>query len=429
MDGIEILSNMYNTYDAENRSYDIGNMAVRNGFVELMEKVAGQMGNVLRPFCFFQNDIQKQWQVMDFSAGSGLCNMGYNLMQEIRNFHILNLMATQNMLGDYPQITDKTVFIDYLLSVSVCYIEIPKYIKRGDSMAKSYDKFIATKNMDLMADWVGKNTFEIEGKYSVGSDAFDLVQNTVRLIKLTTKQNENRLSKPRDAVYTGDMSVLPLFMVNAFMDGVHEKLKSGIVRFVYAKDNGVVRELVSTCNRELLEKVYKESGFVDKMLSPVLNDDGTLCRKQDRGYVRLPEFGSSMYDETGVRAVNINRILACNEMAVTDVDLSYINVDLDGVLDAFKEGLQRVYGSSPQEMKQFYMEVLGEEPADFGIETYLKCYEGIVQYVDTVSIAMTTQFNKALHKFMITHPQWYPYYTGMGKTVKKSYANNDFGVM
>lgn len=432
MDGTILLNNTYDIMDCDGNYYGLEDLAVQNTFVELMTKVAYQMGSNLKPFCFYPNDLQKEWQVTDFSTGNGLCNFGYTLAKEIRTFHILNLMKTVGMLGDYPNITDKTVLIDYLLSISVCYIEIPKYVKRGDKMAKSYDKYIATKNIDLIAQWLGKEVYEIEGKYNVGTDAYDLVQNTVRLIKLTNRQNENKVSKPRDAVHTGDMSIFPLFMLNSFLDGVWEKLSKGIVKFTYSKDNGVVRELISTCNQDLLNKVYQDSGFVSKLLDGILLFEGEetrLCKKQDRGYIRIPEFGASRYDETGVRAVNINRILSLSELQITDVDLSYINVDLDNTLNAFKDGLRTVYSKDPSSMLEFYKEVMGKEPTDFGIETYLRCYEDIIHYVDATQVALTTQFNKSLHKFMITHQHWYPYYTGMPQNVRPTVSKNDFGVM
>ena len=58
-----------------------------------------------------------------------------------------------------------------------------------------------------------------------------------------------------------------------------------------------------------------------------------LASKMHRGYIKIPELGSSIYDDTGVRSLNVARLLSIKQ--VESVSREFIHVDLNSVVSNF----------------------------------------------------------------------------------------------
>lgn len=414
----------------------VSSFAIENEFVKIMNKGCFELGKILKPFCFFPNEIQEKYEVIDISAFEGLCDNSKTLVDEVVGYRCKKYadMGFFGLNTADAQIK-RLLFIDYLLSVSLCYIEIPKYATRNGVAQKTFDKFLATKNPSIMAAWMGASTEEMQAKYSsrIASTQADFANGVLRCVKLNYTAKGTTITCPRGQFSTAEMVCTPLFMTYAFMVGAFEHLEREIVKFTYLKDNGTVRELPTTTSRDILMSYYNDIPLVDGMLggTDMFNVDLgglMLSSKQSRGYVRVPEVGSSRYDATGVRALNLTRILKAE--VVPEVDRSFIDVDLASVVSSFGDCIDYATVHHPEQLRDIF-KAMGIEDENVNVETAAISTIGgsIKGYVETMNTIFSTTFQKELHLFMAGHPQWFTSYTGKPRAVVESSAGFGVGTM
>lgn len=401
--------------------------AVANDFVQNMNKVCYKLGQGYQPFCFFANDSQKDYGVLDFTTFNGFLNPDKTLLDEIVDMRTEAYKNTGIFLGNSDDLK-KTIFIDYLLSISICYIEVPKYIRKDGLAQRSFDKFLVTKNPAVMAIWMGCQPAEMQAKYTarIANTQVEMGDNLLRVVKLQTSSKGNSISCPRSAFSTKDMTCIPLFMLYAFQKGFEDALKTKILKFTYLKDNGTIRELCSTLNKDILMQYYNDTGFVGGMLTASDIDSQKqggmqMSSKMNRGYIRIPEVGSSIYDRSGVRALNIARLLKVEE--VSEVDTTFIHVDLSSVEQNFYDCIDYALKKFPDQVKNIHIAITGEEPDS---EQPPVIVSKLNSFVQSRSVILSTTFHRELHIFMVSHPEWFPLYTG--KPASTTISSKSFGV-
>ena len=401
--------------------------AVSNDFVVNMNKVCYRLGQEYQPFCFFADDTQKSYNVIDFTTFNGLLDSNKTLLDEISDMR-KEVYKNNGVFLSNDDETKKTLFFDYLMSISICYVEIPKYTTRDGMAQRTFDKFLVTKNPAVMASWMGCQPSEMQAKYSarIASNQIDLGDNELRAVKLLTSAKGNSISCPRNTFKVKDMTCIPLFMLYAFQKGFEDSLKSKILKFTYLKDNGTIRELCSTLSKDILMEYYKDTAIVGGMLTSSDIDSQKqggmhMSSKMNRGYIRIPELGSSIYDRSGIRSLNIARLLKVEE--IDEVDTTFINVDLNSVVQNFYDCMDYALKKFPDQIKDIYVSIIEEEP---DTEQPPVLVSKLNSFIQSRSVILSTTFHRELHVFMINHPNWFPLYTGKpNATVVSSKA---FGV-
>ena len=413
------------------RNYDVKSFAIANPFVIQMNKVGYKLGELLNSFTLFGGDSEKSYGVADLTCFQAFNNPSMTLLDEIAFYRCdeYNKSGTPVVLTEENK---KMLFIDYLLSISMCYIEIPKYVTKDNVAQRTFDKFLVTSSPAVMAAWMGSDTESMRVKYGVRVQAnqVDFVTREVRAVKLNSSSKGNSITVPRSAFKTDNMTCIPLFMSYAYMNGLVNYMKDGILKFTYLKDNNTIRELNTTLSLDILMDYYNDRGLVEHMLqsSDLFKSDSagiSVSSKQNRGYVRLPELGSSRYDATGTRSLNFARILKVEKVA--EVDRTFIDVDLGSVIANFNDCIDWVVQKMPAEMSNIYKAVTGEdfnttnaESAAVTISVKLK------EFVNLRDTILSTTFRRSLHIFLVSNPTWFPYYTGKPNSTVVSSAN--FGV-
>lgn len=392
----------------------IQSFAVANDFVQNMNKVCYSLGKSLQPFCLYGGSEHEKYGVYDFTKFNGFLDKNVTLEREIANMrrdaykeYFMHLTNTSEV--------DRTLFIDYLLTISICYVEVPRQTNKNGFTQKTFDKFLATKNPAIMGAWMGMRPEEMQAKYSarIANSQMCLANGTLKMVKLLNSSKGNSISVPRLEFNTEEMNCVPLFMLYAFQKGLEASLNSDILKFTFLKDNDEVRELNTTLNQGILMQYYSDNAFVGKMLANTDIESQKqggmyLSSKISRGYIRLPEVGSSIYDQTGVRAVNIARLLKVEK--VDKVDTTFIHVDLNSCIDTFKESTAQLLSRGVGLISEVYTALTGE---DCGNDQFTAVLNNIFKFVDTRSVLLGTGFLRDLHMFMVMNPQWYPNYTGV----------------
>lgn len=418
-------------------NFSVKSFAVANPFVEQLNKVCYKLGQNLQPFTLLAGDTEKSYGVLDLAEFQGLVDSSKTLYNEIAEYR-LEVYKQSGISLVMSEDIKKVLFFDYLMTISMCYIEIPKFTTKDGVAQRTFDKFLVTRNPAVMGIWMSDLPNNMQIKYSskIASRQVEFLNNEIRAVKLVSSGKGNSITVPRNSFNTNEMKCIPLFMSYAFMKGLEPFLKEGILKFSYLKDNNTIRELNTTLSGSVLIDYYKDQGFVEHMLngadlfqSAQANSVGiSLSTKQHRGYVYLPEVGSSRYDATGCRSLNFARILKVEKVA--EVDRSYIDVDLNSVVANFNECVDYILTKMPQELNNVYVAVTGEEfkLEDGQTALMFDMYESnaLKNWVAVRNTILSTTFQRSLHMFMINHPQWFPLYTGRPNATVTSSAN--FGV-
>ena len=397
---------------------EIKNFAVTNEFVKITNDVCYKLGTLLKPFSIYAQNSKQ----IDFATFKGIVNPDQFITDEIANIR-------RNLL---PNASTKYLFIDYLLSASICYVEIPKFITKDGIPTHSYDKFLCTRNPAIIRQWLGKSIEDTWTKYarSLIIEPEDLALEEIPIVKLNTTGKGNTVTVPRKALKIDKLVCIPLYMINSFCEGLKTRLNSELLEFTYLKDNDTERKLVTTLNLNILKQVYSNE-FISKIFMNVdisgnKQGDMYLPTKIGRGYIKVPEVGLPRFDDTGVRSLNLIRLLEIKPVTLDDVDLSCVNVNLNTVQGSFVRGIEHLTSVNKEELLALYRKLTEDQTELTGEIQAAVLVEKIKKFIDQRIIIFSTTYLRALHKFMIENPQWFTETSDVITTEIKSSAN--FGV-
>ena len=423
--------------DVYGLGFKIQSFAVANPFIIEMNKACYRLGKQLQAFSLLCNDIQKSAGVLDLAQVNAMVNSSDTVMSEIAKYRAKvyeNVYNTAIQFDNSSSDKEKYLFMDYLLTSSICYVEIPKYVTKEGIPQQTYDKFLVTKNPAIMGAWMGMSPDEMQIKYGskVASSIYELTNGEVRFVKCVTNAKGNSISVPRSSFSCDKITTcVPLFMLYAFMKGLEEFYTEGILKFTYLKDNNTLRELFTTTSSAILMDYYKDQNYVNMVLSgtDIATDKQggmMLSSKQSRGYVKVPELGLSRYDATGVRALNLARILKVEK--VTEVDRSFIDVDLDSCVDNFYNCVDYITVHMPDKLPLVFQQVCGNDAKLPEGASQVVVLDELHKFVDTRNVLLSTTFHKALHKYMVSNPELFPYYTGLPCRKATEESSDNFNV-
>ena len=411
--------------------YSVRSFAVANDFVVNTNKACYALGQQLKPFCIYANDEQKKYNVLDFATFSAFENPQISLVDEIAEYRKGVFKDFGILVNTNDELKKKLLLYDYLMTISICYVEIPKFITKNGVPTATYDKFLCTRNPVIMGTWMGCSANEMQAKYSsrITSRQIEFDDNELRCVKLNHTSKGNSISVPRSAYNVEKMTCIPMYMLYAFVEGFKPLIQNSIVEFSYLKDNGTIRKLNTTLNEDIIRDYYDDNMFISSMLSGVdintVQQGGmSLSSKMNRGYIKVPELGASVYDGTGVRSLNIARLLSAKK--VSEVDRTFIKVDLNSVVTNFSNGVDYMCKHMPDYVVPCYRELVGEDCVEECCNSIVSASKAMNDYVAGRSVFLSTSYHRSLHLFMISHPEWFPLYTG--KPAQQITSSTNYGV-
>ena len=342
---------------------------------------------------------------------------GYTLLDEIAEYRAKTVL---------PTFTDSDIskhksalFLDYLLAMSLCYVEIdnPNY-NPNVAYSQRVEKFFATRNINILQLLCPDKVEERRSRLLtfLGNVDEEYRSDSIRLIKVTNTKTGYSITQPKNPIKVGkNVRVMPVFLLNSFLNHIEAQLMLGIMEFKYSKDDKSVRTLVSTLNPVIYNSYYNDAAYTQKVIS------GKVL-KMNRGYIKIPELGLSRYDESGLRSLNLLRVISMRP--VTSVDTHYIDVNINGIVPAFIEGLNRAYSAGT--INKLYEKVLQTPCKVNGAQAW----DALKNWVDTQVMLGTTVFLKKLHDLMLSSKEFFPNYTGKVAAVNSVYSNGfgDLGI-
>lgn len=399
--------------------------------VELL-KLCKELGKNLQPIGFCTEDVG----VIDLVTIK-LPN-GQELWESIIDFYEIVLECSVDRTNIN---TINGLVLDYFMRLGICYVEVIKDTYYKDSKYSVVSqKFLSTENEVLLSQLVydcraedyRMYMSEIFNKYgsNLEIDLNDMAQGTMRYLKVQYEKERKVIRCNKNLDYTKIRFVcLPLVM--EWLKGVNEVMENNLVKINYMKDDGTDRSIITTVNYELLTKFY-ESEYATAMIrnstvprTPSIFGETPFDGNLERGWVRIPEVGSSTIDDTGVRALNFARITKLEVVNPEDVDTSYINVSLNNVITIF-ENIVNILVQQNEYQKVFRIYV-GLQHLGFTNElkklpnSFNSIYEIAKELREFVSSKKYagTPFLRILHSYMVSEPALFNNYTGEKLQVKK----------
>lgn len=339
-----------------------------------------------------------------------------------------NLFA--RLWGEY---SDRVSANLYFLSHYMCYVEVPTfYVDKTTSQRKaSFNKFLATANLGVAELWSGLDEELVEKKYGSHVEYFmEDPTDGVPYLKLSSTKAGRGITKPRKLLdfNTSGIRIVPVFLLKAYVDALTSKLRNDIARVTFIKDNGSTRELDTTLNSSKLNELYKDSSFVGSMLENSYDGNFLGSKVIDRGYIRVPEVGASVYDGFGVRAINYSRVVNIEYGVSPNMDFAHI--DLDSVVLEFSRCLSKLSLSSIGKVfsaliaEGFEMGTLAKPN---GEPNFLIDQIQLENWADLQNSVLSTTFQRMLAQFMLANPNWFGDYDGTKNSEHNKKVEELFG--
>ena len=312
----------------------------------------------------------------------------------------------------------RTKLYKYMLLDYMCYCEIPTE-RRVDGMFKaSFNKMIITSNMSVVANWLGISLEEAEAQYGAYCRDVDDGEPMFPYLKLTVKDGVKKITKPRQNIdlERQGIRVMPMFALKEGVDILFDKLSKGCYDVTFVKDAGQVRVMNTSFGKDIVDALYSGNAeFVNYNWDRVYDGNFDTNPNMDRGYIRVFELGSSIYNNP-TRSINFARIIGFNE---AEPDMSYMYIDLDNTLETF---IQCLYSRtwSDDEVSE-----LVESLDDFGVGSTrdlngakVSSVMQLENWANQQNMLLSTTFIRSLALCMIANPHLFNGYTGTPEVLK-----------
>lgn len=330
-----------------------------------------------------------------------------------------------SMVSDcFPDTTYKQALYKYMLHEYMCYFESP-IVKREQDLngfRNAFNKYVVTSNLGVVAEWLGISYEEAQSLYGqrlYGVDE-DTGEDEYPYVKLyVAKTGERKVTKPKTDLNLGQggIRLVPMFALKTGVDCLYKKLMGGTYSVKFLKDSGQERVINTTFDKQKVLDLYKNEEFVNRNWDGVYSGSFLGNSSMERGYIRVFELGSSIYNNPD-RSINYARIVSFWE---EEPNMSFMYIDLDSVLQTFTDALYSrrwkddEVGELVDTLDMFEVgdsrEVLGKR-----IETISQ----IENWAVIEETKLSTEFLRELAMFMIANQKWFEGYTGQPKGVTSS---------
>lgn len=329
----------------------------------------------------------------------------------------------------YSESMHRVAIYKYLLAEYLCYYEAPTIIKGRDSYASraSYNKFLATSNIRVIAEWLGVSEEDAKREYAyrVNDAQLDIDDVNFPYVKLyTAKTGEHKITKPRkdlDLSIAGTR-VIPLFALKEGVDCLYNKASSDFYTVDFIKDGGARRSINITFSIAKLREIYKDEGKLLDQWDMQYKGDFMEQKNLERGYIRVIEVGTNL-ENGATRSINYARIIGFRK---EEPDLTYLLIDLDGVLDTFKSCMSNSSVNVSDVVEMLDSFEVGEDRKYAGKN--IVSTTDLINWADAQAMILSTPFIKQLALFMIANSEWFNGYTGETKVYTgESKENSSIG--
>lgn len=331
--------------------------------------------------------------------------------------NIFDLVGNKEKLGSmlYKEVMCddgyRTSLYRYLLQDYLCYYESPTVIKQKNysGFKDSYNKYLITSNICVVAEWLGISVEEAVQKYGSRLEGNYYEDMMCPYVKLTVaKDGTKKVVKPRSDLNLSlkGTRVVPLFAIKKGIEVLYDICSNDFYDVTFIKDSGQKRTICVCFDYDKLASVYKDAGLLLSAYEDQFKGDILNAETLTRGYIRVIEVGTNIKNEA-LRSINLARILSIEK---TEPDLTFINVNLDTVKNTFLSKLSSKKVNYAELVDMLNLFGVGTTRMHNG--KVISSYPELESWVDSQEVLLSTPFIKQLALFMMGNPQWFDGYTG-----------------
>ena len=327
-----------------------------------------------------------------------LVSFGSSLGEQVDVLNV-ELEDGKTILNEFYNGSKAKAFED-LLNNGLCYVEVPSSRWNNGEQVLSYDKYLATRSEDVMKSWLGVDELAERYTRNFGKIVEEGYSFIVKPVMGKGEDKPRRVSVPTKPVELKNeyFRLYPVPVIVYLFTKLHKLSENGLIRVEYMKDNRTKRVINMTSSRKILENIYNSKEHVDLMLGDV-TEDLRVSSTLERGYARVAEADSSKYD-LGVRALNLARICNYCNIDINDLDLTYIDVNLDDVTAKFSLEVRKM---NPTQLQGVANAMKGwKYPYSGGYAVH-----DLESFVLAKESIHTTTFRKDLWDLMVSLPQYF----------------------
>ena len=235
----------------------------------------------------------------------------------------------------------------------------------------------------------------------------------------SSKEGERKITVPRsdlDLEQAG-IRVIPLFALAEGVDELFSMLKNDTYDVTFLKDSGQVRVLNTTFSEPKITEIYGDGDIIQRALRDIYNGKFLSNTSMERGYIRVFEMGSSIYNNP-TRSINFARIVKFEK---AEPDLSYMYIDMDGVKDFFNQCVSD--GTWSEEKIAELVKNLDEFEVGTKRDvngTRMNTVSSLIMWAEEQELLLSTVFIRQLAMFMIAFPDIFHDYTGAPQIFENS---------
>lgn len=322
-------------------------------------------------------------------------------------------LSTQATI-EYPECTYRSAVYKYLLREFMCYYEAPTVYRNNvtGGFNDSYNKFIATANLYVVAAWLGISYEEARMSYGSrlsGIEDFSEESGLCPYLKLyVTKDGVRKVTKPRKDLDLSEkgVRVVPVFALKKGIELLFKKASQDFYDVTFVKDSGQTRTVNICFNFNKLNEVYSDKGKLMEQFGQQYQGDFMNVKTLERGYIRVIEVGTSL-NSGATRSINFARIIGIKQ---NKPDTTFINTDLGLVLDVFVRGINSVNVNVRDIVEMLEVFNVGQSRKVAGRE--IANVQDLEDWARAQEMLLSTPFTKQLALFMMGNPQWFNGYTG-----------------
>lgn len=306
---------------------------------------------------------------------------------------------------------DDLLVIYYLMLNTSVLIEKGSHSSSTGSSQPSVDRYLYTLDEEEIKDFYRLFAQDYPEKASKDlesiSSAIGVAYNTGQIKGIKIDLAKRKTVKPRTFInFDNSVHVIPTDVIIGYQDALRNMCANNILKITYKRVNLADREQFVTVNRQCINDVYKDDlNFADSFFNvsnptPIMYHGLNTYTEALKGFWKVGDLGISRFSFHGHRHLSLSRIMSITYATHKDYEQvkKYVNVDLEGVEDAFAHFVSRL----EEEHLKVVRDSLGVPP---DIET--------IQFVKGQIAIFTTMYRKSLHDYMALNQEMFKGYTGI----------------
>ena len=180
---------------------------------------------------------------------------------------VAELEIENKVWNNLPTRSKQSVLAYYLLTKTICYVATSERILEDDSKyaTTAVDVSVGTLNKDLV-NLFDKNLAgrtETSVNKVIANSAGYLAEKELSFVALDYDKDKVRVPRKRPNINLNDFMVVPVSLVNGYVEGLRDLMKSKILTVTARKTKGENREFTLSSNEGFVKQIYNSPSVLN----------------------------------------------------------------------------------------------------------------------------------------------------------------------